>query len=85
LRASFSLRGEKCLAVSTLKQLPATQYIYWFTVGDAIGQDSVQVPNLPKDIAGAVVMKSLIGPIFGGLSIGDSDHRKWFFGLGRIF
>jgi NTE family protein len=42
-------------------------------------------PNLPNDIAGAVIMKTLIGPIFGGLSIGDSDHRKWFFGLGRIF
>jgi NTE family protein len=42
-------------------------------------------PNLPNDIAGALIIKTLIGPIFGGASIGDSDHRKWFFGLGRIF
>jgi NTE family protein len=42
-------------------------------------------PNLPNDISGALVIKTLIGPIYGGASIGDSDHRKWFFGLGRIF
>ena len=42
-------------------------------------------PTLPNDISGALVVKSLIGPIFGGASIGDSGHRKWFFGLGRIF
>lgn len=42
-------------------------------------------PNLPNDVAGIVIMKTLIGPIFGGASIGDSDHRKWFFGIGRIF
>jgi NTE family protein len=42
-------------------------------------------PNLPNDIAGGIVMKTLIGPIFGGASIGDSDHRKWFFGMGRVF
>jgi NTE family protein len=42
-------------------------------------------PNLPNDIAGGFVVKTLIGPIYGGASIGDSDHRKWFFGLGRVF
>jgi NTE family protein len=42
-------------------------------------------PNLPNDISGALIMKTLIGPIYGGGSIGDSDHRKWFFGVGRIF
>lgn len=42
-------------------------------------------PNLPNDFSGAIVIKSLIGPIYGGASVGDSDHRKWFFGLGRIF
>jgi NTE family protein len=42
-------------------------------------------PNLPNDISGALVMKTLIGPLYGGASIGDSDHRKWFFGLGRVF
>jgi len=42
-------------------------------------------PTLPNDISGAVIVKTLIGPIYGGGSIGDSDHRKWFFGLGRVF
>ena len=42
-------------------------------------------PTLPNDFAVGAVIKSLIGPIYGGVSIGDSDHHKWFFGLGRIF
>jgi NTE family protein len=42
-------------------------------------------PNLPNDIAGGLILKTLIGPIYGGASIGDSGHRKWFFGVGRIF
>jgi NTE family protein len=42
-------------------------------------------PTLPNDISGALIIKTLIGPIYGGASIGDTDHRKWFFGLGRIF
>jgi NTE family protein len=42
-------------------------------------------PNLPNDISGTLIIKTLFGPIYGGASIGDSDHRKWFFGLGRIF
>jgi NTE family protein len=46
---------------------------------------SAGTPSLPNDISGAVIMKTLIGPLYGGASIGDSDHRKWFFGLGRVF
>jgi NTE family protein len=42
-------------------------------------------PTLPNDISGAVVVKTILGPFYGGGSIGDSDHRKWFFGLGRVF
>jgi NTE family protein len=42
-------------------------------------------PRLPNDVAGALIMKTLIGPLYGGASIGDSGHRKWFFGLGRVF
>jgi NTE family protein len=44
-----------------------------------------QTPSLPNDVAGAVVMKTLIGPVFGGLSVGDSGHWNWYFGVGRIF
>jgi NTE family protein len=42
-------------------------------------------PNLPFDVSGAAVVKTLIGPIYGGVSVGDSGHYAWFFGLGRIF
>lgn len=44
-----------------------------------------QTPTLPNDVAALVVIKTFIGPVFGGLSIGDSDHRKWYFGVGRLF
>jgi NTE family protein len=42
-------------------------------------------PTLPYDVAVGGVIKTLIGPIFGGISVGDSGHYAWFFGLGRIF
>ena len=44
-----------------------------------------QTPTLPNDVAGLAIIKTLIGPVYGGLSIGDSDHRKWYFGVGRVF
>jgi NTE family protein len=42
-------------------------------------------PKLPNDVAAGLIIKTLIGPIYGGASIGDTDHREWFFGVGRIF
>jgi NTE family protein len=42
-------------------------------------------PTLPNDISGGFVAKTLFGPIYGGGSIGDSGHRKWFIGIGRVF
>jgi NTE family protein len=42
-------------------------------------------PKLPNDVSGGLIMKTLIGPIYGGGSIGDSGHRKWFVGIGRVF
>lgn len=42
-------------------------------------------PSFPNDFAAGILMKTLIGPVYGGVSIGDSDHRKWFLGLGRVF
>jgi len=41
--------------------------------------------SVPNDGSVAVVMKSLIGPIYIGGSVGDRGHRKWWFGIGRIF
>lgn len=42
-------------------------------------------PTQPNDISGGFVVKTLLGPIYGGGSIGDSGHRKWFIGIGRVF
>lgn len=41
--------------------------------------------TLAKDVAAALLAKTLIGPIYVGVSIGEDGHRKWFFGLGRVF
>ncbi|MBS1800916.1 MAG: patatin-like phospholipase family protein [Acidobacteria bacterium] len=46
---------------------------------------NAQTPKRPNDVAAFGVIKTWIGPVYGGISIGDSDHRKWFFGLGRVF
>jgi NTE family protein len=42
-------------------------------------------PSVPNDGTAIVVMKTLVGPLYGGGSIGGSGHYKWYFGLGRIF
>jgi NTE family protein len=42
-------------------------------------------PKLPNDFAAGLIIKTLIGPVYGGASIGDSNHREWFFGVGRVF
>ncbi len=39
----------------------------------------------PANATGGVLLRTLFGPIFVGGSVGDSGHRKWFFGVGRFF
>jgi NTE family protein len=56
----------------------------FYEIGKMYGGNSL-TPTLPNDVTGVIVIKTLIGPLFGGLSIGDSDHRKWYFGVGRVF
>ena len=55
-----------------------------YEIGKMYGGNA-QTPQTPNDIAAAIVIKTLVGPVLGGLSIGDSDHRRWFFGVGRVF
>ena len=55
-----------------------------YELGKMYGGNS-QTPSLPNSVSGFVIVKTLFGPVFAGLSIGDSDHRKWYFGLGRVF
>jgi len=39
----------------------------------------------PVNATGSIVLRTLFGPLFLGGSIGDRGHRKWFFGVGRLF
>lgn len=55
-----------------------------YEIGKMYGGNA-ETPSLPNDVAGVVIFKTLLGPVYGGLSIGDSNHRKWYFGLGRVF
>lgn len=55
-----------------------------YEIGKMYGGNA-QTPSTPNDVAAAIVVKTLFGPLFGGVSIGDSDHRRWYFGIGRVF
>lgn len=39
----------------------------------------------PVNATGSVVLRTLVGPVFLGGSLGDRGNRKWFFGVGRLF
>ena len=41
--------------------------------------------ELPIDGSVGVVARTILGPIFLGASFGDNGHKKWWFGLGRVF
>ena len=43
------------------------------------------VSRLPNDGAAGVIVRTAIGPLFLGGSVGDTGHATWFFGLGRVF
>ena len=43
------------------------------------------VSRLPNDGAAGVIMRTALGPMFIGGSVGDTGHAKWFFDLGRVF
>jgi NTE family protein len=43
------------------------------------------VSKLPTDAAAGVMMRTLLGPVFIGGSVGDTGHATWFFSLGRVF
>jgi NTE family protein len=43
------------------------------------------VSRLPNDGAAGVIVRTAIGPVFVGGSVGDTGHATWFFALGRVF
>jgi NTE family protein len=46
---------------------------------------AVDESKFPNDFAAGVLAETVIGPLFVGGSVGDNDHHKWFFQLGRVF
>jgi len=56
----------------------------FYELGKVFGGNSF-TPSLPNDGTAIVVLKTLVGPLYGGGSVGGKDHYKWYFGLGRIF
>jgi NTE family protein len=43
------------------------------------------VSKLPMDAVGAVVVKTIFGPVTLGAGFGDTGHHRYFFRLGRVF
>jgi len=43
------------------------------------------VSRLPTDGAAGFIVRTALGPVFIGGSVGDTGHAKWFFALGRVF
>ena len=46
---------------------------------------SPNASGVASDVAVGAIVDTIFGPVTIGGSIGDEGHRKWFFGLGRIF
>ena len=42
-------------------------------------------PNIPGDVAGALIVNTRFGPVEAGGAIGNYGHAKFFFQVGRIF
>ncbi|MGO9863705.1 MAG: patatin-like phospholipase family protein [Terriglobales bacterium] len=63
------------------------QNVYLLTMyeaGKAYGQPAAET-EVAQDATVGVLFQTLFGPVFFGGSIGDSEHRKFFFKLGRFF
>jgi NTE family protein len=63
------------------------QNIYLLTMyeaGKAYGQPS-NATKVAQDATVGVLFQTLFGPMFFGGSIGDNQHRKFFFKVGRFF
>jgi NTE family protein len=43
------------------------------------------VSKLPTDGAAGLIVRTALGPLFVGGSVGDTGHATWFFALGRVF
>lgn len=56
-----------------------------FEVGKMFDPLNVLTTAVPIDGSVGLVARTSLGPVFIGASFGRDDHRKWWFGIGRIF
>ncbi len=56
-----------------------------FEAGKVYDPLNVSGNPIPVDGSLAIVARTSLGPLFVGGSFGDNSHRKWWFGLGRVF
>ena len=47
--------------------------------------DLKTVSSLPTDVAGALVINTIFGPVIVGTAFGASGHYKFFYRIGRVF
>ena len=63
------------------------QNVYFLTMyeaGKAYGQPA-GASNVGQDGTVGLLLQTLFGPVFFGGSIGDNDHRRFFFNVGKFF
>jgi len=60
--------------------------LYAFTLYE-VGKmfNDPNVSKLPTDGAAGVIVRTALGPVLLGGSVGDTGHAAWFFALGRVF
>jgi len=55
-----------------------------YEAGKAYGQPANET-EVAQDATFGVLFQTLFGPVFFGGSVGDNQHRKFFFKVGRFF
>ncbi|MEP7353278.1 MAG: patatin-like phospholipase family protein [Acidobacteriota bacterium] len=81
----FSLKAGYIHRLFDLPSVLGSVYGIAFYETAKMYRSSSSSSSLPQSGSIGVVMKSFIGPLYGGGSFGDNGHRGWWFGLGRIF
>jgi len=79
--------------IRTLKQLPpllgsTIDFLGMFEIGKTYQlpfAGAPKPPYLPGDVAGALIVNTIFGPVEVGGAVGDYGHAKFFFQIGRIF
>jgi NTE family protein len=72
--------------IRNLGSLPIGSRIYAAGLGEFAKTDFPNAPShYPTDVAGALIIRTVVGPIMVGAAYGASGHAKFFYQVGRIF